>query len=158
MYVDNLTAIMLFVVTLVSFLVHLFSMGYMHGERRYNRFYAYLALFTFSMLGLIITSNLLLLFLFWELVGACSYFLIGFYFEKNSAAAACKKAFITRARRIGGVSAQAGKAALAAATLTGLASAPALAQTAQLDAQSLARQRQLQAAEALQARNNANEE
>jgi NADH-quinone oxidoreductase subunit L len=93
--VDNLTVIMLFVVTLVSFLVHLFSSAYMHGEKRYNRFYAYLALFTFSMLGLVITSNLFLLFVFWELVGACSYFLIGFYFEKPSAAAACKKAFLT---------------------------------------------------------------
>jgi NADH-quinone oxidoreductase subunit L len=83
--VDNLTVVMLFVVTLVSFLVHLYSMGYMHGEVRYNRFFAYLGLFTFSMLGLCITSNLLYLFMFWELVGLCSYFLIGFYFEKKSA-------------------------------------------------------------------------
>ncbi len=98
-FLDNMSVIMLFVVTLVSFLVHLFSMGYMHGEERYNRFYAYLALFSFSMLGLIITSNLLFLFIFWELVGVCSYFLIGFYFEKDSAAAACKKAFLTN--RIG---------------------------------------------------------
>ncbi|MFT7617478.1 MAG: NADH-quinone oxidoreductase subunit L [Planctomycetota bacterium] len=94
-YVDNLTVIMLCVVTLVSFLVHLFSTGYMHGEERYNRFFAYLALFTFSMLGLIITSSILFLFIFWELVGVCSYFLIGFYFQKDSAAAACKKAFLT---------------------------------------------------------------
>ncbi|MCA9321519.1 MAG: NADH-quinone oxidoreductase subunit L, partial [Planctomycetes bacterium] len=93
--VDNLTIVMLNVVTLVSFLVHLFSTGYMHGEERYNRFFAYLALFTFSMLGLIITSNLLFLFIFWELVGLCSYLLIGFYFQKDSAAAACKKAFLT---------------------------------------------------------------
>ena len=98
-YVDNLTVIMLVVVTLVSFLVHLFSTGYMHGEERYNRFFAYLALFSFSMLGLIITSSLLFLFIFWELVGVCSYFLIGFYFQKDSAAAACKKAFLTN--RIG---------------------------------------------------------
>jgi len=93
--VDNLTIIMLFVVTLVSFLVHLYSWGYMHGEERYNRFFAYLGLFTFSMLGLCITSNLLFLFMFWELVGVCSYFLIGFYFEKKSAQNAAIKAFMT---------------------------------------------------------------
>ncbi len=93
--VDNLTVIMLFVVTVVSFLVHLYSWGYMHGEVRYNRFFAYLALFTFSMLGLCITSNLLFLFIFWELVGVCSYFLIGFYFEKKSAQNAAIKAFLT---------------------------------------------------------------
>jgi NADH-quinone oxidoreductase subunit L len=93
--VDNLTVVMLFVVTSVSFLVHLYSWGYMHGEVRYNRFFAYLGLFTFSMLGLCITSNLLFLFIFWELVGVCSYFLIGFYFEKKSAQDASLKAFIT---------------------------------------------------------------
>ena len=75
--VDNLTIVMLFVVTLVSFLVHLYSWGYMHGEERYSRFFAYLALFSFSMLGLCISSNLLLRCMFWELVGLCSYFLIG---------------------------------------------------------------------------------
>ncbi len=93
--VDNLTVVMLFVVTLVSFLVHLYSWGYMHGEVRYNHFFAYLGLFTFSMLGLCITSNLLFLFIFWELVGVCSYFLIGFYFEKKSAQNAAIKAFMT---------------------------------------------------------------
>jgi NADH-quinone oxidoreductase subunit L len=93
--VDNLTIVMLFVVTLVSFLVHLYSIGYMQGEVRYGRFFAYLALFSFSMLGLCITSNLLFLFIFWELVGLCSYFLIGFYFEKKSASNAAIKAFIT---------------------------------------------------------------
>jgi len=93
--VDNLTIVMLFVVTLVSFLVHLYSWGYMHGEVRYGRFFAYLGLFSFSMLGLCITSNLLFLFIFWELVGVCSYFLIGFYFEKKSAQHAAFKAFIT---------------------------------------------------------------
>jgi NADH-quinone oxidoreductase subunit L len=93
--VDNLTVVMLFVVTLVSFLVHLYSMGYMHGEVRYNRFFAFLGLFSFSMLGLCITSNLLYLFMFWELVGLCSYFLIGFYFEKKSAQNASIKAFMT---------------------------------------------------------------
>jgi len=93
--VDNLTIVMLFVVTLVSFLVHLYSMGYMRGEVRYNRFFAFLGLFTFSMLGLCITNNLLLLFMFWELVGLCSYFLIGFYYEKKSAQNASIKAFMT---------------------------------------------------------------
>ena len=93
--VDNLTIVMLFVVTLVSFLVHLYSCGYMHGEERYNRFFAYLGLFSFSMLGLCISSNLLFLFMFWELVGVCSYFLIGFYFEKKSAQNAAIKAFMT---------------------------------------------------------------
>ncbi|MBI3843502.1 MAG: NADH-quinone oxidoreductase subunit L [Planctomycetes bacterium] len=93
--VDNLTAAMLIVVTLVSFLVHLYSIGYMHGEVRYNRFFAFLALFTFSMLGLVITNNLLVLFIFWELVGVCSYFLIGFYIEKKSAGNASMKAFLT---------------------------------------------------------------
>ncbi|MBI4585594.1 MAG: NADH-quinone oxidoreductase subunit L [Planctomycetes bacterium] len=93
--VDNLTIAMLLVVTLVSFLVHLYSWGYMHGEARYNHFFAYLALFSFSMLGLCITSNLLFCFIFWELVGVCSYFLIGFYFEKKSASNAAIKAFLT---------------------------------------------------------------
>ncbi len=93
--IDNLTIIMLFVVTLVSFLVHLYSCGYMHGEVRYSRFFAFLGLFSFSMLGLCMASNLLFLFIFWELVGVCSYFLIGFYFEKKSAQNAAIKAFIT---------------------------------------------------------------
>ncbi len=92
---DNLTLIMLVVVTLVSFLVHLYSMGYMHGEVRYERFFAFLALFSFSMLGLVLSNSLLFTFIFWELVGLCSYFLIGFYFEKKSAAQACVKAFMT---------------------------------------------------------------
>jgi NADH-quinone oxidoreductase subunit L len=93
--IDNLTVVMLVVVTGVSALVHLYSTSYMHGEKRYSRFFAYLSLFTFSMLGLVITSNLLILFMFWELVGVCSYFLIGFYIEKKSAGDASKKAFIT---------------------------------------------------------------
>src|ERR1051325_3004352 len=93
--VDNLTIVMLCVVTGVSALVHLYSTGYMHGEKRYSRFFSYLSLFTFSMLGLVITSNMLLLFIFWELVGVCSYFLIGFYIEKKSAGDASIKAFVT---------------------------------------------------------------
>ena len=93
--VDNMTCIMLVVVTLVSSLVHLYSSSYMHGEERYSRFFSYLSLFTFSMLGLCITNNILILFIFWELVGLCSYFLIGFYIEKKSAGDASKKAFVT---------------------------------------------------------------
>ncbi|HHI81231.1 MAG TPA: NADH-quinone oxidoreductase subunit L [Planctomycetes bacterium] len=92
---DNLTAVMLLVVTLVSFLVHVFSIGYMKGDSRYSRFFAYLGIFSFSMLGLVLTSNFLFLLLFWELVGLSSYLLIGFWFEKTSAADACKKAFLT---------------------------------------------------------------
>ncbi|HYC77993.1 MAG TPA: NADH-quinone oxidoreductase subunit L, partial [Planctomycetota bacterium] len=92
--VDNLTIVMLVVVTLVSSLVHLYASSYMEGEKRYSRFFSYLSLFTFSMLGLCITSNILLLFIFWELVGLCSYFLIGFYIEKKSAGDASKKAFV----------------------------------------------------------------
>jgi NADH-quinone oxidoreductase subunit L len=91
---DNLTAVMLVVVGLVSFLVHVYSLGYMKGEVRYGRFFAYLGIFSFSMLGLVLSGNLLFLFLFWELVGFSSYLLIGFYFEKDSAADACKKAFL----------------------------------------------------------------
>ena len=92
--VDNITAIMLMVVTLVSGLVHFYSVGYMHGDPRYSRFFGFLSLFSFSMLGLILCDNFLLLYLFWELVGLSSYLLIGFWYEKPSAAAACKKAFL----------------------------------------------------------------
>ncbi len=92
--IDNLTVIMLVVVTLVSTLVHLFSMGYMKGEKRYSRYYAYLGLFSFSMLGIVLTHNLLLMYIFWELVGVSSYLLIGFYYEKKSASTAANKAFI----------------------------------------------------------------
>ena len=98
--IDNMTAIMLVVVTLVSFLVHLYSTGYMrdhhgHPAPRYGRFFAFLGLFTFSMLGLILTDNLFMLFCFWELVGVCSYFLIGFEFERPAAQVAQIKAFMT---------------------------------------------------------------
>ncbi len=100
-YLDSVTAIMLIVVTLVSSLVHIFSMGYMHGDPRYPRFFAYLSLFSFSMLFLVVSDNLLGIYIGWELVGLCSYLLIGFWFEKNSAADACKKAFLTT--RVGDV-------------------------------------------------------
>ncbi|MEO5360895.1 MAG: NADH-quinone oxidoreductase subunit L [Nitrospirota bacterium] len=92
--VDQLTAIMLIVVTSVSFLVHVYSVGYMHGEDGYPRFFSFLSLFTFSMLMLVMSNNFLQLYFGWEAVGLCSYFLIGFWYEKKSAADAAKKAFI----------------------------------------------------------------
>ncbi len=92
--VDQLTAVMLIVVTSISALVHIYSVGYMKGEDGYYRFYAYLSLFTFSMLMLVLGNNFLQLFFGWEAVGLCSYLLIGFYYEKKSAADAGKKAFI----------------------------------------------------------------
>ena len=92
---DNVSVLMLMVVTTISTLVHVYSIGYMHGDSRYARFFAYLSLFSFSMLGLVLTDNLFVLYIFWELVGVSSYLLIGFWFEKPSAADACKKAFLT---------------------------------------------------------------
>ncbi|MCQ6526118.1 NADH-quinone oxidoreductase subunit L [Bacillus mycoides] len=99
--VTALGALMLFIVTLVSFLVHVYSKGYMKGDTRLPTFYAYLGLFTFAMLGLVISTNLLQLYIFWELVGLGSFLLIGFYFFKEEAKAAAKKAFIMT--RIGDV-------------------------------------------------------
>jgi NADH-quinone oxidoreductase subunit L len=93
--VDGMTSVMLMVVTTVSFLVHLYSTGYMHGDRRYERFFAFLGFFTFSMMGIVLANNLFFLYVFWELVGLSSYLLIGFYFHKDSAANANKKAFLT---------------------------------------------------------------
>lgn len=92
---DNVTAVMLVVVTAVSALVFLYSIGYMKGDPRYSRYFAYLSLFAFSMLGLILFDNLLGIYMCWELVGLSSYLLIGFWFEKDSASNAGKKAFIT---------------------------------------------------------------
>ncbi|PEM53817.1 NADH-quinone oxidoreductase subunit L [Bacillus wiedmannii] len=100
--VTALGALMLFIVTLVSLLVHVYSKGYMKGDERLPTFYAYLGLFTFAMLGLVISPNLLQLYIFWELVGLGSFLLIGFYFFKKEAKAAAKKAFImTRIGDIG---------------------------------------------------------
>lgn len=99
--VTNLNALMLVIVTLVALLVNIYSRGYMHGDERVNVFYSYIALFSFSMLGLVISSNLLELYIFWELVGVCSFLLIGFWFQKPEARAAAKKAFIVT--RIGDV-------------------------------------------------------
>ena len=93
--VDPLTAVMLLVVTTVGACVEIYSVGYMHNDPRFSRFFAYLSLFLFSMLGLVVANNFFMIFIFWELVGLTSYLLIGFWFEKKSAADACKKAFIT---------------------------------------------------------------
>lgn len=92
--VDGLTAIMLVVVTTVSFLVQIYSQGYMAGDPGYGRYYAHMCLFTTSMLGIVLADNLFMIFIFWELVGLSSYLLIGFWFHKPAAAAAAKKAFI----------------------------------------------------------------
>ncbi|MFC1544379.1 NADH-quinone oxidoreductase subunit L, partial [Gemmatimonadota bacterium] len=96
---NNLMAIMLTAVLFVTFLIHVYSIGYMHGDQRYSRYFAYLSMFTFSISGIVLSDNLITLFVFWELVGVSSYFLIGFWFEKDSASDAGKKAFIVN--RIG---------------------------------------------------------
>ncbi|HXA94633.1 MAG TPA: NADH-quinone oxidoreductase subunit L [Candidatus Dormibacteraeota bacterium] len=92
--VDQLTAVMLLVVTGVGFLIHLYSAGYMHDDPDYPRFFTYLNLFVFSMVMLVLAGNFLVLYVFWEAVGLCSYLLIGFWYEKKSASDAGKKAFI----------------------------------------------------------------
>jgi len=94
LYIDRLTAVMLLLVTIVSSLVHVYTIGYMHGEPGYARFFSYIALFTFSMLMLVLADNLLQLFIFWEAVGLCSYLLIGHWYERASACAAATKAFL----------------------------------------------------------------
>lgn len=94
LYIDRLTAVMLLLVTIVSSLVHVYTIGYMHGEPGYARFFAYIALFTFSMLMLVLADNLLQLFVFWEAVGLCSYLLIGHWYERGSACSAATKAFV----------------------------------------------------------------
>lgn len=91
---DELTAVMLVVVTTVSLMVQLYSQGYMKGDAGYQRYYAFMSLFTASMLGLVLADNLLMVYVFWELVGLCSYLLIGFWFHRPAAANAAKKAFI----------------------------------------------------------------
>lgn len=97
--VDQLSAMMLLIVTLVSFLVHLFSIEYLRGDRNFEKYFAYLGLFTFSMLGIVLMDSLFTIFIFWELVGLSSYLLIGFWFKKKEAIYASKKAFIVN--RIG---------------------------------------------------------
>ena len=92
--IDPLSIIMLFVVTFVGSLIHIYSRGYMHGDPGYSRFFACLSLFIFSMLGIVLANNFIMIFVFWELVGLASYLLIGYYYEKPSAADAAKKAFL----------------------------------------------------------------
>ena len=100
--VDGLTVIMLLVVTTVSLLVQIYSQGYMAGDGGYSRYFAYMSLFTASMLGLILVDSILVLFVFWELVGLCSYLLIGFWFHKPAAVRAAMKAFlVTRLGDVG---------------------------------------------------------
>lgn len=94
LHIDRLTAVMLLLVTGVSSLVHIYTIGYMHGDHGYARFFSYIALFTFSMLMLVLADNLLQLFIFWEAVGLCSYLLIGHWYERASACAAATKAFL----------------------------------------------------------------
>ncbi len=93
--VDPLAAIMLFMVPFVAMLIQIYSIGYMHGDKRFSRFFAYMSLFCFSMLLLVISNNLAQIYVSWELVGVCSYLLIGFWYERHSAALAAKKAFLT---------------------------------------------------------------
>ena len=99
--IDNITIVMLLVVSLISTMTHIFSIKYMAGDIRYSRYYAYLGLFTFSMNGIVLSNNLFSLYIFWELVGVSSYLLIGHWFEKDSAADAGKKAFLTN--RVGDI-------------------------------------------------------
>jgi NADH-quinone oxidoreductase subunit L len=96
---DPLSILMLFVVTFVGSLIHIYSRGYMHGESGFSRFFACLSIFIFSMLGIVLANNFVQMYIFWELVGLSSYLLIGYYFEKESAADAAKKAFLVN--RIG---------------------------------------------------------
>ena len=92
--VDPISVMMLIVVTTVSLMVHIYSRGYMKGDDGYTKFFAFLSLFSFSMLGLVLATNLFQIYIFWELVGVSSYLLIGYYYTKTSAVAAAKKAFI----------------------------------------------------------------
>jgi NADH-quinone oxidoreductase subunit L len=93
-FLDPISVMMLVVVTTVSLMVHIYSLGYMKGEVGFQRYFAFLSLFSFSMLGLVIATNIFQMYVFWELVGVSSYLLIGFYYQKPSAVAASKKAFI----------------------------------------------------------------
>ncbi|MDR2824819.1 MAG: NADH-quinone oxidoreductase subunit L [Prevotellaceae bacterium] len=91
---DPISVMMLVVITTVSLMVHIYSNGYMHGEKGFQRYFAFLSLFTFSMLGLVVATNIFQMYIFWELVGVSSYLLIGFYYTKPEAVRASKKAFI----------------------------------------------------------------
>jgi proton-translocating NADH-quinone oxidoreductase chain L len=100
-HIDSLTVIMFVMVTFIAMLIHIYSIGYMHGDKRFARFFAYLSLFCFSMLGLVASANVFMIFIFWELVGVCSYLLIGHWYEEKKNADAANKAFITN--RVGDV-------------------------------------------------------
>ena len=100
-YLDNLSVLLLVLVTFISLLVQVFSVAYLHHDEHYNRYFAFLSLFTGSMLGLLLADNLLIMFIFWELVGFCSYLLIGFWFYRPAAAQASKKAFLVN--RVGDI-------------------------------------------------------
>ena len=91
---DPISVVMLIVISTVSLMVHIYSFGYMHGEKGFQRYYAFLSLFSMSMLGLVLATNIFQMYMFWELVGVSSYLLIGFYYPLNAAVAASKKAFI----------------------------------------------------------------
>lgn len=91
---DPISMMMIIVVTMISLMVHFYSLGYMKGEERYATYFSFLGLFTFSMLGLVLSSNIFQIYVFWELVGVSSFLLIGFYYDRPSAVAASKKAFI----------------------------------------------------------------
>ncbi|PIG93311.1 NAD(P)H-quinone oxidoreductase subunit 5 [Gloeocapsopsis sp. IPPAS B-1203] len=93
--IDHLTALMLVIVTTVAFLVMVYTDGYMAHDPGYVRFYAYLSLFSSSMLGLVVSPNIVQIYIFWELVGMCSYLLVGFWYDRQAAADACQKAFVT---------------------------------------------------------------
>ncbi len=92
---DPLSLLMLLIVTGVGSAIHIYSVGYMHGDPAYSRFFACMSFFTFSMLGIVLSDNFFQMFIFWELVGVSSYMLIGFWYQKPSAADAAKKAFLT---------------------------------------------------------------
>jgi NADH-quinone oxidoreductase subunit L len=91
---DPISMMMIVVVTFISLMVHIYSLGYLKGDERFSTYYAFLGLFTFSMLGLVVASNIFQMYIFWELVGLSSFLLIGYYYDKPAAVAACKKAFI----------------------------------------------------------------
>ncbi len=99
--INRVAAVMLVVVSLISFLVHVYSTEYMKGDPRYNRYFGFLGLFTFSMNGIVLADSLIMMYIFWELVGLSSFLLIGFWFEKDSAASAGNKAFLTN--RVGDI-------------------------------------------------------
>jgi NADH-quinone oxidoreductase subunit L len=99
--IDNVSVIMLCVVSLISFLVHLYSLEYMKGDSGYSRYYAYLGIFTFSMNGIVLSDSLIMMYIFWELVGLSSFLLIGFWFEKDNPPLAANKAFLTN--RVGDI-------------------------------------------------------